>query len=169
MTKALDMLTKLIIKNFKQFEEIEIPLDSPVLLIGPNNSGKTTTLQALSLWRFGLQRWLEKNSDSQKKTTERIGVPIGRKDLATLPIPVANLIWNNTKTRRGSRENGKTRTENIRIELIVEGNKSSQEWRVGLEFDYANDESIYVRPLITDENMTTWRAFANLAEQELLS
>ena len=42
------MLTRLTVRNFKRFEEVVIDLDSPVLFIGPNNSGKTTALQALA-------------------------------------------------------------------------------------------------------------------------
>lgn len=41
------MLTKIIVRNFKRFGEVEIDLASPVVFIGPNNSGKTSALQAL--------------------------------------------------------------------------------------------------------------------------
>jgi len=34
------MITKLIIKNFKRLVETEISLDSTVVFVGPNNSGK---------------------------------------------------------------------------------------------------------------------------------
>ncbi|MDW8339640.1 MAG: ATP-binding protein [Thermoleophilia bacterium] len=44
------MLTKLTIRRFKRFDEVEIELGSPVVLIRPNDSGKTTALQALALW-----------------------------------------------------------------------------------------------------------------------
>jgi len=54
------MLTKLTIKNFKRFDEAEVDLGKSVVLIGPNNSGKTTALQALALWELGLRRWTEK-------------------------------------------------------------------------------------------------------------
>jgi predicted ATPase len=54
------MLTKLSIKNFKRFENVEIELGDPVVFIGPNNSGKTTALQALALWEVGVKRWIEK-------------------------------------------------------------------------------------------------------------
>ena len=54
------MLTKLTIRNFKRFDSAEIELGNPVVLIGPNNSGKTTALQALALWDIGLRRWNEK-------------------------------------------------------------------------------------------------------------
>ena len=46
------MLTKLTIRNFKRFEEVE--LGSPVAFIGPNNAGKTSAMQALALWEIGL-------------------------------------------------------------------------------------------------------------------
>ena len=36
-----------------------------MVLIGPNNSGKATVLQALALWTIGLQRWQEKRSERQ--------------------------------------------------------------------------------------------------------
>jgi predicted ATPase len=41
------VLTKLTIRNFKRFTSAEIELGNPVVFIGPNNSGKTTALQAL--------------------------------------------------------------------------------------------------------------------------
>lgn len=55
------MLTHLTIRNFKQFEDVSIELGSPVVFIGPNNSGKTTALQALALWEIGLRRCHEKH------------------------------------------------------------------------------------------------------------
>ncbi|HVA23197.1 MAG TPA: AAA family ATPase, partial [Chloroflexota bacterium] len=47
------MLTKITIRNFKRFDDVEIELGSPVVFIGPNNSGKTSALQALALWDVG--------------------------------------------------------------------------------------------------------------------
>ena len=54
------MLTQVTIRNFKRFDEVVIELGNPVVFIGPNNSGKTTALQALALWDLGLRRWNEK-------------------------------------------------------------------------------------------------------------
>ena len=51
------MLTDLTIRNFKRFEDVTIELGSPVVFIGPNNSGKTSAMQALALWDIGLKRW----------------------------------------------------------------------------------------------------------------
>ncbi len=35
------MLTKIKIRNFKRFGDVEVDLGNPVVFIGPNNSGKT--------------------------------------------------------------------------------------------------------------------------------
>ena len=147
------MLTKLKVRNFKCFEGVEIALGNPVVLIGPNNSGKTTVLQALALWTIGLQRWQEKRSERQSQTRKRPGVTINRQDLLTIPHPQANLLWRDLQTRFTSRnEDDKQETQNIRIELIVGGVDDQGAWECGLEFDYANPESFYCRPLRLDED-----------------
>lgn len=142
------MLTKLTARNFKCFEDVEIALGNPVVLIGPNNSGKTTLLQALALWTIGLQRWQEKRSERQSQARKRPGVTINRQDLLTIPHPQANLLWRDLQTRFTSRSrDDKQETKNIRIELIVSGVDDQGAWECGLEFDYANPESFYCRPL----------------------
>ncbi|MDO9228979.1 MAG: AAA family ATPase, partial [Syntrophales bacterium] len=148
------MLTRIRIRNFKRFEDSEIELGKAVLLIGPNNSGKTTALQALALWDIGLRRWNEKRK-GKSSPEKRPGVTVNRRDLVSIPVPVANLLWRNLHVRNVSRseENGKTlqKTENIRVDIVVEGVTRDKAWSCGLEFDYANEESFYCRPLRIDE------------------
>jgi ABC-type taurine transport system ATPase subunit len=139
------MLTRLVAKNFKQFEELDIELGSPVVFVGPNDSGKTTALQALALWSVGLNRWSEKRGSSPPE--KRPGVTINRNDLIALPVPDANLLWRNLHVRDVSRASGKQQTRNIRVDIIVEGVDNGLPWRCGLEFDYANEQSFYCRPL----------------------
>ena len=147
------MLTKLTIRNFKRFGEVEIELGSPVVFIGPNNSGKTSAMQALALWDIGLMRWNEKRSG--KSTPEkRPGVTINRRDLVAIPIPEANLLWRDLHVRDVRTVDGRQRTSNIRIDIIVEGVTEDRHWKCGLEFDYANDESFYCRPLRLSESKT---------------
>ena len=140
------MLTRLIIRNFKRFGTVEIELGSPVVFIGPNNSGKTSAMQALALWDIGLKRWNEKRSG--KSTPEkRPGVTVNRRDLVAIPIPGANLLWRGLHVRDVCTVDGRQRTSNIRIDLTVEGVTGGRRWTCGLEFDYANEESFYCRPL----------------------
>ena len=139
------MLTKLICRNFKNFEEVEIELGNPVVFIGPNNSGKTTTLQALALWDIGLKRWNE-HRKGRPKAEKRPGVAVNRRDLISLPVPNARLLWRNLQVRDVQRISGRQQTQNVRMDIIVEGN-SDKQWKCGLEFDFANPESFYCRPL----------------------
>ncbi len=140
------MLTNLIIRNFKRFEQVEIELGNPVVFIGPNNSGKTSALQALALWEIGLRRWNEKRK-GKTAPEKRPGVTINRKDLVSIPVPGADLLWRDLHVRDVRKKEGKQDTKNIRIEIIVTGITNDKEWKCGLEFDYANEESFYCRPL----------------------
>jgi predicted ATPase len=139
------MLTRLRIRNFKQFDDVDIELGSPVVFIGPNNSGKTTALQALALWELGVRRWMEKRAGSD--ATKRTGVAINRQDLFAIPVPRANFLWRDLHTRSAIRDNGNSKTQNIRIEIDVSGCNGMEDWNWGLEFDYANEESFYCRPM----------------------
>ena len=145
------MLTKLTIQNFKRFGAVEIELGNPVVFIGPNNSGKTSALQALALWEIGLKKWNEKRK-GKSAPEKRPGVTINRKDLVSIPVPDANLLWRDLHVRDVRKSEGKTQTKNIRIEIVVEGITNDKSWVCGLEFDYANEESFYCRPLRSGES-----------------
>ncbi len=146
------MLTRLRFRNFKQFGEVDIPLAQAVVLIGPNNSGKTTALQALALWDVGLRRWQERRGAKGTSPAKRPGITINRRDLFTIPVPSANLLWRDLHVRdvRPAAVKGKSVTSNVRIDIIVDGVTASEAWTCGFEFDYANEESFYCRPLRLD-------------------
>jgi ABC-type taurine transport system ATPase subunit len=144
------MLTRLVVRNFKRFGQVEIELGNPVVFIGPNNSGKTTALQALALWDIGLKRWVEKRG-GKEAPEKRPGVTINRRDLIAVPVPDANLLWRDLHVRDVQRVAGRQRTQNIRVDITVDGVSGAKEWSCGLEFDYANEESFYCRPLRLSE------------------
>ena len=139
------MLTRLRVRNFKSFGDVDVELGNPVVLIGPNNSGKTSALQALALWEAGIRRWTERRKNSA--ATQRTGVTINRRDLVSIPVPAARLLWRDLHVRDVERVNGKPRTENVYINITVEGITEGKTWECGLEFYYANEESFYCRPI----------------------
>ncbi len=140
------VLTNLRVKNFKRLGDVEIELGRAVVFVGPNNSGKTTALQALALWETGLRKWLEKRS-ARSAPEKRPGVTINRRDLIAVPVPDANLLWRDLHVRTIQRKNGDQETKNIRIDIVVTGITDGRSWECGFEFDYANAESFYCRPL----------------------
>ena len=144
------MLTRLEVRNFKCFEELDIDLGSPIVFVGPNNAGKTAAMQALSLWHAGLRRWYEKKAHLGP-ASRRTGVALHRRDLFALAHPTTAHLWMNKRVRRGRRRLGKTITSNVRIEILVHGVDDRREWSCGLEFDYASEDQIHCRPLrVTD-------------------
>ena len=144
------MLTKLTVRNFKRFGSVEIDLGNPVVFIGPNNSGKTTALQALAFWDIGLKRWNEKRK-GKISPEKRPGVTINRRDLIAVPVPDAKLLWRELSVRDVKKIAGKQQTKHIFIDVIVEGITADNAWNCGLEFYYANEESFYCRPLRLSE------------------
>lgn len=149
------MITGIKIKNFKVLVDTDwIPLEGNAVFIGPNNSGKTTALQALALWNYGIQKWFEKRQNS--KATIRTGAVMNRRDLFSIPVSNSKFIWTDLFPLTSERDDiGKIKgTKNIHIEIVVKGINKGREWICGLEFRYDNEEAIYVKPLQgLDNNM----------------
>lgn len=137
------VITRFAITNFKRLRRVDLDLGSSVVFIGPNNSGKTSALQALALWDVGWRRWAERRDESA--ASERTGVAINRRDLQSLPVPSARLLWRDLHTMETSRSRGKQKTEKVLITLTAEGAHQDRPWTCSLEFYYANEESFYCR------------------------
>lgn len=137
------MITRFTISNFKRLTDVEIELGNAAVFIGPNNSGKTSALQALALWDTGWRRWAQKRDNTA--ASARKGVAINRRDLSSIPVPTARLLWRDLHTMATSRSGGKQQTEKVLITLTAEGVHQDQPWTCALEFYYANEESFYCR------------------------
>lgn len=140
------MSTRIQIRNFKKLKNVDIELGKSVVVIGPNNSGKTAALQALALWDIGLRQWTSKRG-TKASPAKRPGVAINRKDLISIPVPKAKLLWNELHVREVDNSSGKPKTKNIRIDIIVEGITDDLKWSCGFEFDYSNEEVLLCRPI----------------------
>jgi len=135
------MLRKIRVNNFKKLNAT-LDLSQTVVFVGPNNSGKSSILQAITLWSLGLAKWAEAKKESKAK--KRVGVAINRKDLINIPVPSAKQLWKDLVVRGSGKSKGK-QTINIKIEIEVEGFTDGENWKLGFEFDYANSESFYCR------------------------
>lgn len=125
------------IENFKRYgSKQRIELDHPAVLIGPNNCGKTSAIQALALWAMGVKTWYSERKDSS--ASERVATGINRLNIVAVPVARARFFWNNARVRIG----------NVPIPLTI---------TVGIEQDGAvhsltmiftsrNDELIYCEP-----------------------
>lgn len=141
------MLTRLQIRNFKTLEVADIPLGQNVVLVGPNNSGKTSALQALALWRTGLTEWSARRPEPGRQVKDRPGVTVNRKALTHTPVSQAKFLWHGLRVNSSTRENGSLQTQQVFLDLIVDGETAGEAWTCGFEFYHANQESIYCRPM----------------------
>ncbi|PKM99111.1 MAG: AAA family ATPase [Elusimicrobia bacterium HGW-Elusimicrobia-2] len=157
------MISKISIENFKRLDKTEIDLSSSVVFAGPNNSGKTSALQAIALWELGMRKWAENRKKTKAK--QRTGVTINRKDILAVPVPSAKQLWKNLHVREGTFVKGKSKTKNIVIKISAEGFTDGKTWELGFEYDFANQESIYCR-ILKDEKTGEPKDFPEEALKE---
>jgi hypothetical protein len=157
------MLTRIYVENFKKLRSIDLELGRNVVFVGPNNSGKTSALQAFALWYVGLTQWLDGKA-AGATARKRTGVTINRNDLFALPIPHTNLLWKDLHVRSGRRnKEKKTVTENILIKVTCDGVLNDKPWSIELHFDYSSSEALFCRPAhtpLTDEYVRLMKSVA---------
>ncbi len=118
------------IRGFKRFGEVEFHLPGHVVLAGPNNTGKTTVLQAIASWALALRRWRELGDFNPRQGYKR--APIARQAFVSVPLRNFDLLWVNRSYHR-----------NNPIEIEV---RHGSGWSVTMELIADSSEQIYVRP-----------------------
>ena len=97
------LLHYLEIQNFKRFGERQrIELDHPAVLIGPNNCGKTTAIQAIALWSQAVKTWHAVKGEAPPK--ERTSTSLNRLNIVAVPVQRTRHFWHNAAVRRGARD-----------------------------------------------------------------
>lgn len=131
------LLHYLEIENFKRFGERQrIELEHPAVLIGPNNCGKTSAIQALALWSFGIKTWYSGRRESQ--ASERVATALNRLSIVSVPVTRTRFYWKDTRVRTGNKPIF------MFITLGVEFN--GQVRPVTMKFRSASDELAYCEP-----------------------
>ena len=94
------MIKKVVIKNFRSFDDdtIELHSEGVSLLVGGNNSGKSTFLYALSTWSYCCNVLVnEKRSDALLAGIRGDGYGVSLSDFTPLNIPSFKHLWTNLK------------------------------------------------------------------------
>jgi predicted ATPase len=125
------MISKVVIRRFKRFRKVEFDLPGHIVLAGPNNTGKTTLLQALAAWSLAFYHW-KKLSDFQRHGGAYTKAPIARQAFSAVPMRAFDLLWNERRYR-----------EQSPIEIEVHATAG---WKITIELIADSTEQIYVRP-----------------------
>lgn len=135
------MITKLALRNFKSVGEQDYDFLQFDLLIGRNNSGKSTVLQALAIWQYCVDEFHRLKRSGTK------GVQVVLPNFTALPVPEFNLLWKDRIDRHWPMVNGKKKQEyiliGIRVEWLMETGATDS---FGVELRYHSPQSIYAIP-----------------------
>jgi ABC-type multidrug transport system ATPase subunit len=131
------LLHYLEIENFKRFgEKQRIELDHPAVLIGPNNCGKTSAIQALALWSQAVKTWFDVRQDSTAK--ERTATALNRLNIVAVPVQRTRFFWHNTNVRAG--------TKDVALVISVGIEFQGQVIALPMRFRNQGDELVYCSP-----------------------
>ncbi len=136
------MIHKLTLHNFKSIGEQSYEFTDFDLLVGRNNSGKSTVLQALAIWQFCVDEF------HRAKRSGSTGIQIVLPNFTALPVPEFNLLWKDRTDRFYPTENGSKKQKFILIEILVEWRDPANVSRAfGVELRYHSPQTIYATPV----------------------
>ncbi len=103
-------IKKIELHRFKRFRDQSIDLqDHLSLVVGGNNSGKSTILQALAAWQFcKTLTEIEKGREGWLQTKVKSGVGLGIVDFTPMQVPSLAHMWTNLKTNKEKEPDGYT-------------------------------------------------------------
>jgi len=135
------MITRLRLKNFKSVGIQTYDFTQFDLLVGRNNSGKSTILQALAIWQFCVDEF------RRAKRTGSTGIQVVLPNFTALPVPEFNLLWKDRTDRHWPIVNGTKKQEYILIEISVEWQQATGKTdSFGVELRYHSPQTMYAIP-----------------------
>jgi hypothetical protein len=137
------MITKLTLRNFKSVGEQVYEFTPFDLLVGRNNSGKSTVLQAMAIWQFCVDEF------HRSRRTGKTGIQVVLPNFTALPLPEFILLWKD-RTERAypvDSQSGKKKQEFILIEILLEWQDTAgKSDSFGVELRYHSPQTIYAIP-----------------------
>jgi len=131
------LLHYLELQNFKCFGDRQrIELDHPAVLIGPNNCGKTSAIQALAIWSLAVKTWFDAKKSSSAK--ERTATALNRLAIVSVPVQRTRYFWHNTQVRTG--------TQDIHLRITVGVMWKNVVTPLTMRFRNQGDELVYCTP-----------------------
>ena len=141
------MITNIRIRDFKKLEDTEFNLGgAPVVLVGPNNCGKTSILQALAMWHHGVDYWCQHYTHRRKEGSDQPrGASISLNEFHALTADDAKEIW---RDKRVSSGRGGADAQRVKIGIDVFGVDGREKWDISTEFTYRARPTISCGPSV---------------------
>ncbi|MCX6360056.1 MAG: AAA family ATPase [Armatimonadetes bacterium] len=135
------MITRLVLENYKSVERMEYDLTAFDLLVGGNNSGKSTVLQALAIWQYCVDEF----GRSRRAGTK--GIQVVLPNFTAVPVPEFNLLWKDRTDRHWPVVDGVRKQAYILIHIGVQWSRSEgRVGRFGVNLRYQSPQTLYAIP-----------------------
>ena len=136
------MITRLTLRNFKSVGKQVYDFTRFDLLVGRNNSGKSTVLQAMAIWQFCVDEF------HRSKRTGTTGIQVVLPNFTALPVPEFILLWKDRTDRRYPKDaENKKKQEFVLIEILLEWQDTAGKTvAFGVELRYHSPQTIYAIP-----------------------
>lgn len=137
------MINKLTLRNFKSIGEQIYEFTPFDLLVGRNNSGKSTVLQAMAIWQFCVDEF------GRSSRTGKTGIQVVLPNFTALPVPEFGLLWKDRTIRQNPMDSvsGKRRQDYILIGIHLEWRDAAgTPIEFGVELRYHSPQTIYAIP-----------------------
>ncbi|MBF0213240.1 MAG: AAA family ATPase [Magnetococcales bacterium] len=133
-------ITRLTLNNFKSIDKQEYVFGPFDLLVGRNNSGKSTILQAMAIWQYCVDLFHQSKGNK--------GIQVVLPNFTALPVPEFNLLWKDRTERTTSmRSDGKRELKYILIQIGLEWRDATgQGESFGVDLRYHSPQTIYAIP-----------------------
>ena len=124
------MISRVIVNNFKKFESLGFEIKDRLVIAGPNNSGKTTLLQAVATWSEIASIWRRYNSDRSRESDGNYpSTNLGLLGFYSVPLADFDHLWKDKSVQKPAS-----------IWLYT------SKWKIGFEIIYKEPELAAIRP-----------------------
>ena len=123
------MIRSVAVRNFKLFEDAVFGLSDFLVVVGPNNAGKTTFLQAVAAWSEAATQWRRVADLARDDDGEYPAVEVSWSEFKSVPSSNFSQLWTNLET-------GQPATVEV----------GTDSWRIAFEFRLRHAGIVAIRP-----------------------
>ena len=137
------MIKSVSVRNIKQFGASKFELSDHLVISGPNNCGKTTLLQAISLWSETASLWRDNNPDlARQEDGGYPGIELNLLRFRSIPLADFGHLWTD-----------RTVKDSAGVWL------KTNEWHIGFEYSYQGREILGVQPAadVLEDDLAKYR------------
>lgn len=137
------MINRVVIRNFKKFDSADFKTKDHLVIAGPNNSGKTTLLQAIAAWSEIASMWRSYNPDiSREEDGNYPSINLNLLSFYSVPLADFDHLW---------------KDKNVRHPASVW--LHTDEWKIGFQILHKETELASIRPAkeVSEDDLEKYR------------